>query len=870
MSDLEARSPWHSSSTGSATVLSEPNRLAAVRRLLRLRSPEGLERLTSLAALLLGAPRAQVSLIAELQVVAASTGITPEPVDPTPAEDSLCRVTLERGAPLAIEDAVTDERVNGLSPVRNGTVVSYLGVPLVDRDGLVLGALCVHDVQPRLWSSRDVGVLGELAASVVAELELLAVTEELASGAARLDLTLTAAGAGAFDVDLDTGRLTGDDRLLDLFGYAADEFDEQVDSVATRVHPDDLERVTAVLAGVVAEGGDLAVECRVVRPDGTQRRVVARGRILERTSTERGRLLGVAQDSTELLDSRDRLARVLSTMSDAFFSLDRSWRITWVNGEAERIFGRPADQLVGALLWSLDPGLEESDAGERYRLAMASGEATTFEGHGPTTGTTYEVRAWPQEDGLGVYLLDMTERRRAEQERQTAYDEREQAVVERERAYAAAEAATTRLALLADATTRLSASLEPEQVLQTLADIVVPALGAWMVVVMRTESGGLLREDALGEGPLSVVLARHGRAERTAELTEILAGMVLDPTDERGPGAVLRTGRPDWISSSEAQLLADLIPDPDRQQRLETLGLGPSLTVPMSSRGRRLATLTVVAPQVDAVDHALLADLAGRAAVALENALLYGDERRTGLTLQRSLLPREMPRMPDLEVAVRYLPGATGAAVGGDWYQGILVDGCLVIAIGDVMGHGMTSAARMGQLRAIVATLALEGHGPGALLDRLSAHADELLDLELATLLVARYDPAARTLVLASAGHPPLLHAPIDRAPYFVDCDPGPPIGTFPGTYAETLVQLGAADTVVLYTDGLVERRTEDLDRGLERLRQALAELKLPPEAVADHVLRTLGRTRGGDDDVALLVFAHAAATAAAELGSRP
>jgi serine phosphatase RsbU (regulator of sigma subunit) len=267
--------------------------------------------------------------------------------------------------------------------------------------------------------------------------------------------------------------------------------------------------------------------------------------------------------------------------------------------------------------------------------------------------------------------------------------------------------------------------------------------------------------------------------------------------------------------------------------------------------------MTVVAPSHGTIDRTLLTDLAGRAAVALDNALLYGDERRTGLTLQRSLLPREVPQLPDIAVAVRYLPGSKGAYVGGDWYQGIPVDGSLVLAIGDVMGHGMHSAARMGQLRAIVATLALEGHAPGALLRRLSANVGALLDLELATLLVARYDPVARTMAVASAGHPPVLHAPMDREPYFIDLEPGPPLGTFAGRFDEVVVPIAERDTVVLYTDGLVETRKADLDTGLERLRQALSGLRLPPEAVADHVLRTMGVTRGGSDDVALMVLSH-------------
>jgi serine phosphatase RsbU (regulator of sigma subunit) len=171
------------------------------------------------------------------------------------------------------------------------------------------------------------------------------------------------------------------------------------------------------------------------------------------------------------------------------------------------------------------------------------------------------------------------------------------------------------------------------------------------------------------------------------------------------------------------------------------------------------------------------------------------------------------------------------------------------------MGHGMRSAARMGQLRAIVATLALEGHMPGELLGRLAASTDALLDLELATLLVAHYDVAARTMTVASAGHPPPVLVAPGEEPAFVELAPGPPIGTFAGTYAETVVAVAPGSTVVLYTDGLVESRQAPLDEGLERLRSSLRDVRLPPSAVCDHVLAELGRTAGGEDDVALLVM---------------
>ena len=152
---------------------------------------------------------------------------------------------------------------------------------------------------------------------------------------------------------------------------------------------------------------------------------------------------------------------------------------------------------------------------------------------------------------------------------------------------------------------------------------------------------------------------------------------------------------------------------------------------------------------------------------------------------------------------------------------------------------------------------ALEGHCPSELLHRLASGSDQILELDLATLLVCSYDPASRDVTVASAGHPPPLYAPIVGEPLFVDLEPGPPLGVAVGDYPQCIVPLEAGSTLVLYSDGLIERRTRGLGEGMEQLRQAVRELRLPPEAVADHILSVLEAGGDLDDDVALLVLSH-------------
>ncbi len=824
-------------------VLGDPRRLAVVQRLVdSVDDATALDRLTRLAALLLDAPRAQV-LLAGTEVLIASQHGEEAEAPSSPEVDARCLEAVTTGAAVVLSDL---PGALGVPPAAVSHLGALLAVPLVDAQRTRLGALCVHGEQPRAWSPEQVGVLAEVAESVVVELELRALTGEANATAARLGLALQAADIGMFDLDVVTQRLIWDERLVRLFGYDAEGFDQTLDAFNARVHPEDLPRVSAAVSGAVQSVGDFSSEYRIVRPDGSVRWVEARGRVLP-TRTG-GRLLGVAYDSTALREARDGLARVLETMTDAFYRLDGAWRFTYVNATAERVLRRPREELLGEVVWEAFPETLRGAFPERYREAVASGEPVVFEEYFPPLDSWFDITAWPGPDGLSVYFRDITARKAVEAER-------EQAVAERARAYAEAEAANRRLALIADASTRLSESLEPRQVLERFGDLVLPGMAEWVVVALTAETAAeLLRTElAVDARRVLVVHVAHADPGSRRGLAHVVETLELTTDDAYGVGAVVRTGEPQWLPEVPDEALQALATEAVPVEELRRLALSSALTVPLVNRGRVLGAVTLGEPAGGQVDRSLLLDVAGRAAVALDNALLYGKERSGGVTLQRSLLPRELPELPGLATAARYLPGAAGAFVGGDWYQGVRVGDRLVLAMGDVMGHGLRSAARMGQLRAIVATLALEGHAPGALLTRLGQHVDDLLDLELATLLVASYDPATGELLLASAGHPPPLLARPGALPRFLDVEPGPPLGSFAVDYDQSTAALAPGDTLLLYTDGLVEDRTATLDDGLARLRAALDGVALPPQQVCDHVLRALGRDRGGADDIAVL-----------------
>jgi serine phosphatase RsbU (regulator of sigma subunit) len=291
------------------------------------------------------------------------------------------------------------------------------------------------------------------------------------------------------------------------------------------------------------------------------------------------------------------------------------------------------------------------------------------------------------------------------------------------------------------------------------------------------------------------------------------------------------------------------------------------MAVPLKARGTTLGVAVAIRlahPDDFGGDDTVFAEeLASRAAVCVDNARRFARERATALTLQHSLLPRGLPGQAAVEVAHRYLPSGSTAGIGGDWFDVIPLSGSRVaLVVGDVVGHGIPSSATMGRLCTAVRTLADVDLPP----DELLTHLDDLVThlatyddgtadaAELgATCLYAVYDPVARRLALAAAGHPPPALVLPDGTVRLVETSPGPPLGVGGHPFEATEVDLPEGAIVALYTDGLIEGRDRDIDRAGAELCSALTEPAPTLDALCDTVLKAVLPEEPGDD-VALLL----------------
>ncbi|GAA3506267.1 SpoIIE family protein phosphatase [Streptomyces prasinosporus] len=386
-----------------------------------------------------------------------------------------------------------------------------------------------------------------------------------------------------------------------------------------------------------------------------------------------------------------------------------------------------------------------------------------------------------------------------------------------------AEDARRRLTFLADASPVLNASLNHDEIVRRLPQLLVPRYARSVDVWLFDDEDDRRRPAA--HPAAAVRAARTGRPQYAADHPGGLPGV-----DDQPPSAL----------------------DPRR----------PLLCVPLLTRRAALGVLTLSPPgeRWDPDDAVMLIELARRAAIAIDNARRFEHNRDIAETLQRALLT-DLPATPGLSLAARYLPATHGLNIGGDWYDAFRQrDGSLITVIGDVTGHGLHAAVMMSQLRTALRAYAVDGGSPGRLLTRLHGFLHHLQPDLYATAVIARFHPDEPMLTWAAAGHPPpVLRLPDGRV-RTLDAKPGAMLGIpLKQEIADHTERLAPGSTLALYTDGLVERRARGIDPGIERLAAALgsfgpAELDADLEGSADRILNPLLSDSERDDDVCLLL----------------
>ncbi|MFE7233755.1 SpoIIE family protein phosphatase [Streptomyces sp. NPDC001231] len=550
-------------------------------------------------------------------------------------------------------------------------------------------------------------------------------------------------------------------------------------------------------------------------------------------------------------DPDDPLVRAELMQSPCAVAIyDERLRLHGMNAAMADVLGVPADRLRGLRLSEIGGRRQSEDFEWHMHRVLTTGRGNDVRTYVPIGGdgqvTAWLARMSPITDrqgrvrGVCVAAHDFTEQYRARE----------------------------RLQLVNEASVRIGTTLDVARTAQELADVCVPALADFVSVDLLDppEHGG---EPLTGPVTMPVVLRRAAHRSVNAGSPEALASAgrtELYPATSP-QGASLVTGHSVVISKESGDLEKWLSWDPVRRLHSRELGVHATMSVPIRARGVTLGVAVFTRfrqPAPFMPDDVLLAEeVTARAAVCIDNARRYSRERETALALQRSLLPRSLPRTAAVEAASRYLPAAR-AGVGGDWFDVIPLSGTRVaMVVGDVLGHGVQASASMGRLRTAVRTLADIDLAPDELLThlddvvaRLSAEAGaEGRPGEVgATCLYAVYDPVSRRCTLARAGHPPPVLVPPDGPPRRVELPSGPPLGLGGLPFESVELQLPEGSVLSFYTDGLVESRERDTDAGHRLLCEALAARSGSLEETCDRVLHTLLPAGGAADDAALLL----------------
>jgi hypothetical protein len=541
----------------------------------------------------------------------------------------------------------------------------------------------------------------------------------------------------------------------------------------------------------------------------------------------------------------DGLSR--SPVSVAIF--DSELRIFWANEAAEGPGpGRPPQAWGGRRLAQVVPEIDADLIERSLRRVLDTGESVI------DLLVTNRVGAWgeecywscsqfpvalPAEHGPGVVhtMRDVTER---------ALGQR-------------------RLAFADQASAHIGRALDTAQTAEELLDVAVPQLAdVGAVDLLGTVIDGEdLAQQARDEG-----LRLQRVAFRWSGGSPAAAGYARFTSMESNPASLhhqrLVAGVPLFLPafgamSTEQLAQVDVGVGLDRLLTMHEAGAHSLMVVPLIARGLIMGLVVMYRlrgrrPFTDA-DVSLATDLMSQASLSIDNARLYTRERASALVLQRALLPHDVPEVPGLDLCYRYVPAETAAEAGGDWFDVIgLGSGRAAFIVGDVTGHDIRAASVMGQLRTATRTLASLDLSPAELLGRLDDVTSDLTSQEtFATCVYAVYDGETGDWEVASAGHPPPVLAHPGGQAGFLELRAGPPLGVGGGRYEATRVRPPPGSTLVLYTDGLIERPGADIGQGMDSLADALTIVSGRPVGEVCESLLTSLAPRPTDDIAVLL-----------------
>ncbi len=438
-------------------------------------------------------------------------------------------------------------------------------------------------------------------------------------------------------------------------------------------------------------------------------------------------------------------------------------------------------------------------------------------------------------------VVDLTERKRGEEERAAL-------VASALGARAEAERADDRLQFLLRAGALVAAARDSEELLQHAARLMVPAMADVAAVFVPTRDGALRL--AVGEG----------LDDPSAQVLLELAGRRLGWNAAPALQSALQSGQSRLITDVRSHI-TELLPelDPAAHAAAERLSGDSLVTAPLSVGTERLGVLALGrvvgrTPFAES-DLPVIEELGRRLAVGLTNAEAFAREHGVAETLQRSVLPDTLPAVPGLDLAVRYLPATEGVGVGGDWYDAFPLGGSLFgLVIGDVVGHDLASASAMNQIRNTLRAFATEETDPALVLQRTNAAVVRLHPDALATVFYAVLNRATGELSYANAGHPPALVA-TDDGPVYLSDPAGLMLGVDAGaTFTTGRASMGPDCALLLYSDGLIEDRARSIDDGLDTLARTFAgHVRESAESICETVESALLQGSSRSDDACLL-----------------